>query len=101
MRRTHRWPFALAGVLIAALVLLGKMQLGRIESISETREQRERAELESAAKRFGAEIDIELARLFSNFELRDDNPFKLGERYARWRSIAADPRLLGAIYAVN
>ena len=91
----------LAGVLIAALALLGRMQWEWIRSISQTREQRERAELESAAKRFEAEIDIDLARLPSYFELRDDNPLELAERLARWRATAADPRLVGAIYLID
>jgi signal transduction histidine kinase len=101
MHRAHRWPFVLAGVLIAALILLGRMQVASIRSISETREQRERAELESAAKRFAAEIDIEISRLAGNFELREVNVNELAERYARWRATAADPRILGGIFIID
>jgi signal transduction histidine kinase len=101
MRRAHRWPFVLAGVLIAALVLLAKKQIDWIGRLSETREQRERAELESAARRFVADIDIEVMRLGSAFEMRKMEERELAERYEHWRTTAGDPRFLQAIYFVK
>jgi signal transduction histidine kinase len=101
MSRAHRWPFVLAGVIVAALAVLAKMQIDRIAQLSQNREQRERAELESAARRFGGEIDFSVMRIGGLFELHDSNARELAERYERWRTTAADPRILGAIYVVQ
>ena len=100
MRRAHRWPFVLAGVIVAALAVLAKMQIDRIEQLSQNREQRERAELEGATRRFGGEIDFEVFRIGGMFEVGGDVN-ELAERYERWRTLAADTRLLGAIYVVT
>ena len=101
MSRAHRWPFVLAGVIVAALALLAKMQIDRIAQLSQNREQRERAELESAARRFGGEVDFAVMRIGGLFELHDSNARELAERYERWRTTAAAPRILGAIYVVQ
>src|SRR6266850_749051 len=101
MSRAHRWPFLLAGVIVAALAVLAKMQIDRIAQLSQNREQRERAELESAARRFGGEIDFAVMRMGGLFEPHDSNARELSERYERWRTTAADPRILGAIYVVQ
>jgi signal transduction histidine kinase len=101
MRRPHRWPFVLAGIVVAALAVLAMKQFDWIRRLSETREQRERAELESAARRFDAEIEIELSHLGSAFELREEDAGSLMERYERWRATAADPRFLAAILIIK
>ena len=40
-------------------------------------------------------------RIGGLFELRDGNARELAERYERWRTTAADARILGAIYVVQ
>src|SRR5262249_28730638 len=100
MSRAHRWPFVLAAVVVAAAAALAMMQFGWITRLSETRERRERAELESASKRLGTEIDIDMTRLASTFELHDVDAEVLADRYERWRSVAADPRFLGPVYII-
>ena len=37
MSRAQRWPFVLAGVVVAALALLAKMQIDRIAQLSQNR----------------------------------------------------------------
>ena len=101
MHGAHRWPFALAGVVIAAVAVLGKMQFDWIARLSESREQRLRAELESAAKRFGADLDVDIVHISAAFELRDANADELAARYDRWRALATDPRILRAIWVID
>src|SRR5207244_6788570 len=97
MRRALRWPFVLAGVLIAALALLATKQIDWIGQLSEARERRERAELESAARRVAGDVDFEVMRIGAVFELRQTAGGELAERYEHWRATAAEPRLLAAI----
>jgi signal transduction histidine kinase len=101
MHRAHRWPFVLAGVVIAVLAVVAKVQIDWIDSMSETRLQRRRAELEGDARRFATEIDIELAHLAGAFEVRTADLEELSQHVERWRATAADPRLLGGIYVVG
>src|SRR5207244_5454254 len=101
MSQAHRWPFVLAGVIVAALALLAKMQIDRIAQLSQNREQRERAELESAARRFAGDIDFEVARIGAMFEVHENSGGELAERYERWRATAPDPRVLGAIFVIQ
>src|SRR5947208_25452 len=101
MSRAHRWPFVLAAVIVAALALLAKMQIDRILQLSRNREQRERAELESAARRFAGDIDFEVARIGAMFEVHENSGGDLAERYERWRATAADPRVLGSVFVIQ
>src|SRR5438105_305272 len=76
MHGAHRWPFALAGVVIAAVAVLGKMQFDWIARLSESHEhpptllvmQIDSAYLvhdlipDLARRFFGAEFDVAVAR---------------------------------------
>jgi len=98
--RPHRWPFVLAGVIVAALAVLAAMEIDRIGQLSQNREQRERAELENAARRFGGEIDFEVSRAGGLFEIGENVATDLAERYDRWRTLAPDPGIIGNIFVV-
>src|SRR5690242_12699639 len=101
MNRMHRWPFVLAALVLAAVVVLAALQFRWIARFYETRELRERAELENAAKRVAADIDVDIMRMLGMSEMREPNAAELAERYDRWRAGASDPRILRAVYVVD
>jgi len=98
MKSANRWPLLLVALLIVALGVLATLQTRWINEVNRAQEQRLRAEVEGAARRFSEEIDRELLHVVSILEVRRANPAELSERYIAWASTAHNPRLVAAIF---
>jgi len=59
MRSANRWPLLLVALLIVTLGVLATQQSRWITEVNQAQEQRLRAEVEGAARRFSEEIDRE------------------------------------------
>jgi signal transduction histidine kinase len=101
MHRANRWPLLLVAVLIAALAVLATMQVRWIGEVSAAHEQRTRAEMQSAARRFAEEVDRDLLSVAEAFLVRKIDAAALARRYDVWQVIGRDPRLIDAIYVID
>lgn len=92
----------LIGVLLPALAFLQYRWLGELSRL----EQQHRADsLRSAARRFSADFDTELAHLYQAFHVRraklGDPGSELAVDYATWAASVATPQLVKAVYWVE
>src|SRR5258708_39292595 len=94
----NRWPLLLVAVLIAALAILATLQFRWIAQVNEAQERRMRSELEGAARRFSEDIDRELIRVISAFEMRTPNMAEVNRRYEEWKERARDPKLIASLH---
>ena len=95
------WLFLSAAVLVVALAVLATLQVRWINDLSAADEQRQRGELDFAARRLADDVTRECMRVHDTFDQAPRDPADLVHRYEEWSATAREPRLIEAIYLIE
>jgi signal transduction histidine kinase len=95
--------FALAGGLLALIVLLATLQYHWLGQISEAERERMSATLQTSASGFAEDFDRELNRAYLLFQMGpapadESMPVQMAARYERWQATARFPRMIKDVY---
>jgi signal transduction histidine kinase len=98
--------FALIGLLLVLLALLGWLQYRWVGQASESHRERLQANLRAEASHFGEDFDRELARIYLNFQmdaamLQGKSEQKFSQRYEHWLTTAPHPQLVEDLLLVD
>jgi signal transduction histidine kinase len=92
------WLFLLAAILVVALAVLATLQVRWINDLSAADEQRQRGELDFAARRLADDVTRECMRVHDAFDQAPSDPEQLVHRYEQWKADAREPALIETIY---
>src|SRR5947207_1115772 len=95
------WLFLSAAVLVVALAVLATLQVRWVNDLSAADEQRQRGELDFAARRLADDVTRECMRVHDAFDQAPRDPADLVHRYEEWSATAREPRLIEAIYLIE
>src|SRR5256885_16404838 len=95
------WLFLSAAVLVVALAVLATLQVRWINDLSAADEQRQRGELDFAARRLADDVTRECMRVHDTFDQAPSDPEQLVHRYEQWKADAREPALIETIYQVE